>query len=152
MAIGVDWTAASNGPILHPRAIYEYGKSRWMLLTGGNRRTRRKIYRVPLCLPQIPYGLTRSWTQASAVRGRRLTARTIARPGRIFISKREEVTGDRDNYIIWSFLVCILNNIFLGRWNEERCDRLGMWHAWERWSTRTNMLLEILDRTNHWET
>jgi hypothetical protein len=35
---------------------------------------------VPLCPPQIPHGLTRAWTQASAVRGRRLTTWAMARP------------------------------------------------------------------------
>jgi hypothetical protein len=35
---------------------------------------------VPLCPPQIPYGLTRDRTRASAVEGRRLTAWAMARP------------------------------------------------------------------------
>jgi hypothetical protein len=35
---------------------------------------------VPLCPPQIPHGLTRDRTQASAVGGRRLTAWAMARP------------------------------------------------------------------------
>jgi hypothetical protein len=35
---------------------------------------------VPLCPPQIPHGLKGDWTQASAVRGRRLTAWAMARP------------------------------------------------------------------------
>jgi hypothetical protein len=35
---------------------------------------------VPLCPPQIPHGLTRDRTRASAVRGRRLTAWAMARP------------------------------------------------------------------------
>jgi hypothetical protein len=34
---------------------------------------------VPLCLPQIPHGLTRDRTRASAVSGRRLTAWAMAR-------------------------------------------------------------------------
>ena len=34
---------------------------------------------VPLCPPQIPHGLTRDRTRASAVRGRRLTAWAMAR-------------------------------------------------------------------------
>jgi hypothetical protein len=34
---------------------------------------------VPLCPPQIPYGLTRNGSRASAVRGRRLTAWAMAR-------------------------------------------------------------------------
>ena len=37
---------------------------------------------VPLCPPQIPHGLARDRTGASAVRGRRLTAWAMARPGR----------------------------------------------------------------------
>jgi hypothetical protein len=35
---------------------------------------------VPLCPPQIPHGLTRDRTRASAVGGRRLTAWATARP------------------------------------------------------------------------
>jgi hypothetical protein len=35
---------------------------------------------VPLCPPQIPHGLTRAWTWASAVRGRRLTTWAMPRP------------------------------------------------------------------------
>jgi hypothetical protein len=35
---------------------------------------------VPLCPPQIPYGMTRDRTRASAVGGRRLTAWSMARP------------------------------------------------------------------------
>jgi hypothetical protein len=39
-----------------------------------------KSVSVPLCPPQIPHGLTRNRTRASAVRGRRLTAWAMARP------------------------------------------------------------------------
>jgi hypothetical protein len=39
----------------------------------------KKPVPVPLCPPQIPHGLTRDWTRASAVRGRRLTAWAMAR-------------------------------------------------------------------------
>jgi hypothetical protein len=35
---------------------------------------------VPLCPPQIPHGLTRAWTRASAVRDRRLPTWAMARP------------------------------------------------------------------------
>jgi hypothetical protein len=45
------------------------------LITGkGNRTARRKPAPVPLCLPQIPYDLTRAQTQAAAVGSRQLTA------------------------------------------------------------------------------
>jgi hypothetical protein len=40
-----------------------------------------KTVPVPLCPPQIPHRLTRNRTRASAVRGRRLTAWAMARPG-----------------------------------------------------------------------
>jgi hypothetical protein len=39
---------------------------------------------VPLCQPQIPHGLTRDRTRASAVRDRRLTAWAMAQPSRVF--------------------------------------------------------------------
>jgi hypothetical protein len=45
-----------------------------MKLTGENRQLRGKPVPVPLCPPQTPHGLTRDRTQASEVRGRRLTA------------------------------------------------------------------------------
>jgi hypothetical protein len=35
---------------------------------------------MPLCPPQIPHGLTRDRTRASAVGGRRLSAWAMARP------------------------------------------------------------------------
>jgi hypothetical protein len=41
---------------------------------------REKPILMPLCWPQIPHGLSRDRTRASAVRGRRLTAWAMARP------------------------------------------------------------------------
>jgi hypothetical protein len=46
----------------------------------GKPDTREKPVPMPLCPPQIPHGLTRDWTWASAVGGRRLTAWAVARP------------------------------------------------------------------------
>jgi hypothetical protein len=46
-----------------------------------NQRTRgKKPVPMPLCPPQIPHGLTRDRTRASAVRGRQQTAWAMARP------------------------------------------------------------------------
>jgi hypothetical protein len=42
---------------------------------------------MPLCPPQIPHGLTRYRTRASAVRTRRLTAWAMARPKAVRFSK-----------------------------------------------------------------
>jgi hypothetical protein len=47
---------------------------------GKPKYSGKKLAPVPLCLPQIPHGLTRDRTWASAVRGRRLTALAMARP------------------------------------------------------------------------
>jgi hypothetical protein len=60
---------------------YELGERRWnYILTEENRRTRRKAYPSPLCPWQIPHGLTRARTRASAVRGRRLSTWAMTRP------------------------------------------------------------------------
>jgi hypothetical protein len=54
--------------------IYEYGERRWNDIDRGKPKIiGEKPVPVPLCPPQIPHGLTRARTQASAVRGRRLT-------------------------------------------------------------------------------
>jgi hypothetical protein len=35
------WTAATDGPIVHPQMIYEYGEPWWNYIDRENRRTRR---------------------------------------------------------------------------------------------------------------
>jgi hypothetical protein len=50
----------------------------------GNRSTRRKPARAPLCPPQIPLDQTRARTRAAAVGSQRLTAWAMARPVRLF--------------------------------------------------------------------
>jgi hypothetical protein len=45
-----------------------------MKLTGETEELGEKPVPVPLCPPQIPHGLNRDRTRASAVGGRRLTA------------------------------------------------------------------------------
>jgi hypothetical protein len=51
-----------------------------IILTGENRRTRRKTCPSAILSTTNPTGLTRARTQAAAVRGRRLTAWDMARP------------------------------------------------------------------------
>jgi hypothetical protein len=59
-----------------------------MKLTGENRSTRGgKPVPVPLCPPQIPHGLDRDGTLASAVICRRLTALAMARPKLVLIER-----------------------------------------------------------------
>jgi hypothetical protein len=75
-------TAASNGPVVHPPRWYMSTESHSVVtLGGGNRWSRRKTCHSAIfyCTPQIPHGLTRSRTRASAVRYRRLTAWAMAR-------------------------------------------------------------------------
>jgi hypothetical protein len=45
-----------------------------MILTGKTEKLGDKPVSMPLCPPQIPYGLTRARTRDSAVKDRRLTA------------------------------------------------------------------------------
>jgi hypothetical protein len=58
---------------------YELESDGGMILTGKSRITRKKPVPLPLCPLQVPHGLTRAPTRASAVRGRRLTAWAMAR-------------------------------------------------------------------------
>ena len=48
-----------------------------IILIGKNQNTHRKPGPLPLCPPQIPYGLDYKWTRASVVRGPGLTVRAI---------------------------------------------------------------------------
>jgi hypothetical protein len=75
------WTAATNRPVVHPpdyiwvwRAMVEG------YCWGKTEEVRERPVPVLLCPPQIPHGLTRARTPASAVRGRWLTAWAMARP------------------------------------------------------------------------
>jgi hypothetical protein len=51
-----------------------------MRIDRGNRSTRRKPAKVPLCQPQIPHDLIWTRTQAPAVGSRQLTVLPTARP------------------------------------------------------------------------
>jgi len=60
---------------------YEFGERLWNDIDRG--KTEELVDKpvpVPFCPPQIPHGLTRSRTRASAVRGRRLTTWAMTRP------------------------------------------------------------------------
>jgi hypothetical protein len=49
-------------------------------LIGKTEELRKKLVPLPLCPPQIPHGFILTWTRASTVRGRQLTAWTMAQP------------------------------------------------------------------------
>jgi hypothetical protein len=73
----------TEGPLT---AIFFVPKMIWVWRTTvewywqRKRITQRKLVPVPLCQPQMPQGLIRARTPASAARGRRLTTWAIARP------------------------------------------------------------------------
>jgi hypothetical protein len=55
------------------RNLYEYGDIWWNDTDRGPEELGENPVPEPLCPPQIPHGLTRVRTRASAVRDRRLT-------------------------------------------------------------------------------
>jgi hypothetical protein len=63
-----------------PQVIYENGGMMEWYWQGKTEELGETPVPVPLCPPQIPLGLTRAQTRASAMRGQRLTAWAMARP------------------------------------------------------------------------
>jgi hypothetical protein len=62
-------------------SFFRVMEHRWNEIDRGKPKySGKKPVTVPLCPPQIPHGLTRDRTRASAVTGRRLTAWAMARP------------------------------------------------------------------------
>jgi hypothetical protein len=72
------WTVVSNGYIFHPRMIWVWRAMVEWYWQGKTEELGEKPVPVQLCRPQIPHGLTRSWTQASAVTSQRLTVWVMA--------------------------------------------------------------------------
>jgi hypothetical protein len=75
---------------------------------------------VPLCSPQIPHGLTRAWTLARAVRGRRLTTWAMARP------LQNNSSSERPGLLPISLSVCSWLPVVRSRTNSQR---LWPWSA-----------------------
>jgi hypothetical protein len=119
-----------------------------MILTGKIKVLGEKSVPVPLCPPQIPHGPTRNWTQASAVRCRRLTAWAMARPffsnlSSIFLSKRSPLHG-AIAYHSDSVQSCNIHTLFLQNspcW-VQRDNHLT--HANEYWFSNTRDCESIL--------
>jgi hypothetical protein len=68
-----------TGIVFIPEVIYDWGGPRWNGIDRENSRNRRKPVPVSLCPKLIPRGQTRARTRASAVRGRRIIAWSMAR-------------------------------------------------------------------------
>jgi hypothetical protein len=109
-----------------------------MKLTGENRQLGEKPVPVPLCPPQISHGLTRDRTRASAVRGRRLTARAMARPlafrcllllvteGQI-VRRRAHLCSRMKLASVWAFFLnclwyLVFVNVHISPWPLVRVD------------------------------
>jgi hypothetical protein len=83
------WTATTNGPTVHPpHDTWVWTATVEWYWQGKPEHLGNKPAPVPFCPPQIPHGLTRARTRASAVRDRRLTAWAMARPSRIWSSSK----------------------------------------------------------------
>jgi hypothetical protein len=76
-------TVATFGLLYQPQITDDdaCGAIGGMRIGRGNRSIQRKSAPVPLCPPEILHGQIRVRTRAAAVRSRRLTAWTMARPG-----------------------------------------------------------------------
>jgi hypothetical protein len=68
------WTEVTNGPIVHPPGdIWAWRATVEWYWQGKLNNLEKKPVPVPLCLTQIPHGLTRERTRASVVRSQQLT-------------------------------------------------------------------------------
>jgi hypothetical protein len=65
---------------LYPQMIHEYGAMMEWYWQEKTKELGGKPVSMLFCPPQIPHGLPLAWTQASAVRGKRLTTRAMALP------------------------------------------------------------------------
>jgi hypothetical protein len=74
------WTPTYVSILRIPQMIWVWRPTMEWYWQGKTEELGEKPVPVPLCPPQIPHGLTRERTRASAVRGRRLTTWAMARP------------------------------------------------------------------------
>jgi hypothetical protein len=84
--MGWDWVHLVcwplTGLLYQSHMIDDYGAVGGMKICRGNHSTWRKPAPVPLCLPQIPHGLTWAQTQTTMVGSQWLTAWAMAQPRR----------------------------------------------------------------------
>jgi hypothetical protein len=119
--------------LLIPQMVYEYGDPVEWYWSGKSKNSQEKPIPVPLCPPQIPHGPTRSRTQPSVVRGRRLTAWAI---GMV-------ITGRKCLLCIWDLM-------------QERCwqwsNPRGLYETWNRrlFSLRVYFELKTEEQKSFW--
>jgi hypothetical protein len=85
---------------------------------------------VPFCPPQIPHGLARDRTQASAVRGRRLTAWAMARPYSELLTA--SLNKPQTKTIVYKCLPCHTYRNYTFSSSITRLSTAvihGMWHS-----------------------
>jgi hypothetical protein len=99
-------TAAANGSIVHPPGYMSMESHGGMILTGKEDELGEKPVPEPL-FP--PHGLTRVRTRVSAVTGRRLTVRAMARLFRtlLLMWQRRFIRTDAPTVLIWQGYVYI---------------------------------------------
>jgi hypothetical protein len=85
--------------ILHiPQMIWVWRAMVEWYIDGKTEELGEKPVPMPLCSPQIPHGLTRVRTRASAVRGRRLATWAMARPSSN-LSHRQNILDLKTDYV-----------------------------------------------------
>jgi hypothetical protein len=91
---------------------------------GKTKVLRGKPVPVPLCPPQIPHGLTRDRTRASAVGGRRRTAWAMARPRLRFGSMSLFCCPATSDYIV-------THTCLRWQWAPQKICRYETVEAWQ---------------------
>jgi hypothetical protein len=122
----------------------KYGAQGGIILTGENRRTRRKTCPSAIFSITNPTGLTRARTRTAAVRSRRLTVWAMAQPWSVHGKHllRGSVRGQAIMIAIFRFFQSLQTETGTVSWN--------MTHTLPRWSLLDHYIWSYYHYIRHW--
>jgi hypothetical protein len=127
-------------PMMKMKLIFCSSLSNGMKLTGKNRRTREKPVPVPLCLAQIPHGLTLDRTRASAVGGWRLTAWAMAGLQYTFISCILRARNVGSLYTVLGIVIARILVSHITSLNEPDWSSTNRYYWRQQWNRPSNCI------------